>query len=69
MFAPTVGDQDKDIGEAVWGKFIPEALEKGTFKAKPDPIIVGEGLDKVQAGMDRLKEGVSNAKVVVLLGS
>lgn len=65
MFACSVVTEDKAIGEAVWQKFLPEALEKGTYKAKPDPIVVGTGLESLQAGLDRWKKGVSNAKIVV----
>ncbi|KAF2197454.1 oxidoreductase-like protein [Delitschia confertaspora ATCC 74209] len=67
VYAISVLHKDKDIGDAVWGKFIPEALEKGTYKAKPDPIVVGKGLEYVQEGMDRLKKGVSYGKIVVTL--
>jgi hypothetical protein len=67
VYAPTVVEQDKDIGEAVWVKYIPEALKMGTFKAKPDPVVVGHGLESIQAGMDKLRKGVSYAKIVVTL--
>lgn len=67
VFAPTVATADRYVGEAVWGKFIPEALEKGTFKPKPDPTVIKGGLEKVQEGMDKLKQGISFGKYVVEL--
>lgn len=47
--------------------FLPQALREGRYLAKPDPVVVGEGLESVQAGMDKLKEGVSAGKIVVTL--
>jgi hypothetical protein len=40
-------------------------LAKGTFQAKPDPLIVEGGLEKVQKGIDILRKGVSAQKVVI----
>ncbi|KAK5011058.1 hypothetical protein LTR28_006023 [Elasticomyces elasticus] len=67
VFAVTVATQFKQVGEAVWGKYVPEALEKGMLKCKPDPMIIGKGLESVQKGVDKNKEGVSAAKVVIEL--
>ncbi|TAQ87226.1 hypothetical protein B7494_g4450 [Chlorociboria aeruginascens] len=51
-----------DIGDAVWRKYIPEALLNGKFQAKPDPCIIEGGLGKVQEGIDLLRKGVSAKK-------
>jgi hypothetical protein len=59
--------KDPEATKVIWGDFIPKALASGQFKAKPDPIVVGKGLEKIQEGMDRHKKGVSAAKVVVTL--
>lgn len=56
-----------DVGEAVWGHFIPMALAEGKFQAKPDPQIITGGLEAVQQGLDTQKAGVSAAKIVVEL--
>ena len=56
-----------EIGKAVWRDFVPEALENGRLKTKPDPVVIGTGMDKVQDGFDKLKAGVSAKKVVVEL--
>ncbi|PQE31980.1 zinc-binding oxidoreductase protein [Rutstroemia sp. NJR-2017a WRK4] len=54
-----------DVGDAVWRQYIPKALAAGRFQAKPDPLIIKGGLEKVQEGIDLLKAGVSAKKVVV----
>ncbi|KAF2493252.1 GroES-like protein [Lophium mytilinum] len=51
----------------VWREFLEERLKDGKFKAKPEPIIVEGGLEKIQEALDLLKKGVSAAKVVVKL--
>ncbi|OCK79131.1 GroES-like protein [Lepidopterella palustris CBS 459.81] len=63
--ALTINNKDKDIGQAIWGKFIPEALANGSFQAKPDPQVITGGLSKIQEACDVLKKGISAGKVVV----
>lgn len=60
-----IGSIDLDIGDAVWRKFIPEALEAGKFQAKPDPEILEGGLERVQEGINILRKGVSAKKIVI----
>lgn len=43
------------------------ALKDGTLLPKPDPMIVGKGLESIQLGIDTSRKGVSAAKVVVRL--
>jgi NADPH:quinone reductase-like Zn-dependent oxidoreductase len=59
--------RDNGIGKAIYAGYLPQALAAGTFIPSPEPLIQGEGLEHVQAGVDRLMEGVSAAKVVVVL--
>ncbi|KAJ5964458.1 alcohol dehydrogenase [Penicillium vulpinum] len=54
-----------DAGDAVWRKYLPEALANGKFLAKPDPLIIKGGLEKVQEGLDLQKKGVSAKKIVI----
>jgi hypothetical protein len=54
-----------DVGDAVWRKCIPEALAAGTFHAKPDPITIKSGLEKVQECMNLLRDGISAKKIVI----
>ncbi|KAJ4293995.1 hypothetical protein N0V90_007684 [Kalmusia sp. IMI 367209] len=67
VWAPMVAFADREVGEATWGRWVAEALENGVLKAKPDPVVVGKGLERVQEAMDRQRQGVSFAKVVVEL--
>ncbi|KAJ6134025.1 chaperonin 10-like protein [Penicillium sp. IBT 18751x] len=56
-----------DIGEWIWGKYVPQALANGTLKAKPEPVVVGNGLQDIQHGLDIQQKGVSAKKVVITL--
>ncbi|OQO07718.1 hypothetical protein B0A48_07415 [Cryoendolithus antarcticus] len=47
--------------------YITQALEQGKLKAVPEPLVVGKGLDSVQKGFAKQKEGVSAKKVVIEL--
>lgn len=55
------------VGKAVYQDFLPEALKENKYVVAPDPIVVGKGLENIQAGMDYLSKGVSAKKVVVTL--
>lgn len=55
------------VGAPVWRDFVPAALVSGALKAKPEPLIVGHGLDKFQEALDLYAKGVSARKVVVTL--
>ncbi|CAG1985892.1 unnamed protein product [Fusarium graminearum] len=54
------------VSKAVFGDYIPEALEQGKFKAVPEAEVVGEGLEAVQLGINTLAKGVSAKKIVNL---
>lgn len=54
-------------GVELWSKFVYKALERGVLRGKPDPLVVGHGLGKIQEAMDILKKGVSAKKIVVTL--
>ncbi|CAJ2507913.1 Uu.00g090990.m01.CDS01 [Anthostomella pinea] len=56
-----------EVGSMTYQDFLPEALASGQYHAKPDPKIVGKGLESLQGGIDTYKRGVSAAKVVVSL--
>lgn len=66
VFALDVVSKDSSsVARAVYHDFVPLALERGTLKCKPDPLVAGEGLKDVQKGLDVQKKGVSAKKVVV----
>ncbi|KAK5134036.1 hypothetical protein LTR08_007041 [Meristemomyces frigidus] len=53
------------IGPAIWGQWVTPALAKGTLRCKPEPKVVGRGLEAIQEACDRMSEGVSATKLVV----
>lgn len=55
------------VGQAVWGSYVPAALAQGVLQAKPDPLIIQGGLEKIQGAMDLLQKGVSATKIVVVV--
>ncbi|KAG5799597.1 hypothetical protein H9Q69_001435 [Fusarium xylarioides] len=55
------------VAKAVFGDYIPAALEQGKFKAVPEAEVVGKGLEAVQLGINTLAKGVSAKKIVVAL--
>jgi hypothetical protein len=42
-------------------------LASGKFRAAPDPLIVGKGLETIQAAVGIQKKGVSAKHIVVVL--
>lgn len=56
---------ESTLGSYIWRKYLPKALSSGKILAKPDPLVVGEGLRSIQHGLDRQKKGVSASKVVI----
>ena len=56
-----------EVGPMIYADFLPEALAGGRYVAAPDPLVIGRGLDQIQAGLAFQKKGVSAKKVVVLL--
>ncbi|MCJ1292916.1 hypothetical protein MMC34_004469 [Xylographa carneopallida] len=58
---------ENEVGPAIYGDFLPAALERGTYVAAPEPLVVGKGLEHIQAAFDLQSKGVSAKKVVVTL--
>jgi NADPH:quinone reductase-like Zn-dependent oxidoreductase len=66
VIAVTVAqDPHKHVAKAIWKDFVPKALENGRLKTKPNPEVVGKGLQDIQHAVDVLKEGVSAKKIIV----
>ncbi|KAL4960132.1 zinc-binding alcohol dehydrogenase family protein [Aspergillus stella-maris] len=59
--------RDNKVGKAIYEDFLPRALERREYAAKPEPLVVGKGLEKVQEGIEVINGGVSARKVVVLV--
>ncbi|KAI0471798.1 GroES-like protein [Xylariaceae sp. FL0804] len=56
-----------EVGPAVFGRFLPAALAAGTYRCVPAPVVVGHGLESLQAAYDRGLRGLSAQKLVVTL--
>ncbi|KAI4212605.1 MAG: hypothetical protein LQ351_004677 [Letrouitia transgressa] len=65
VFATTI--KDNQVGKAVYADYLPKALDAGSFVPAPEPLIVGNGLESLQTAVDRYKQGISAAKLVVTL--
>ena len=59
--------KDKDLGKAIYNDFLPVALKSGRIKPAPKANVVGNGVEHIQAAVDKLKAGVSASKVVVTI--
>ena len=59
--------QEPDVGKKIWGDYVPWALKSRKLVPSPQALVVGNGLKKVQKGLDRQKQGVSARKVEVVL--
>ena len=56
-----------NLGPEIFENFLPAALADGRFRAAPDPIVVGHGLDQIPLALDRQLKGISAGKLVVTL--
>lgn len=65
--APSLVSKEPGVVKAIWGEYVPAALEAGTLVPRPRELVVGRGLYFVQSGLDTNKAGVSAAKVVITL--
>ena len=61
------GMLDNEVSKVLYEDFLPQALANGHYLAAPEPVVVGSGLDHIQAGLDMQRQGVSAKKVVVSL--
>lgn len=66
VFATKLKDDGK-LARALYGEFLTQSLNSGSFKAVPEAHIVGTGLESIQKGLDVQRNGVSAKKVVVKL--
>ena len=55
------------IGKLIFEDFLPEALAQDRYAVAPEPLVLGKGLESVQAGFDAQRKGVSARKIVVSL--
>jgi NADPH:quinone reductase-like Zn-dependent oxidoreductase len=57
--------KDNEVGPAIFGEYLPAALAVKEYRAAPEAVVVGEGLDQIPAALDRMRRGVSARKLVV----
>ncbi|KAH8898305.1 putative alcohol dehydrogenase [Thozetella sp. PMI_491] len=51
----------------IYTKYLPAALDSGSFRPMPKPEIVGHGLEKIQEALDLSKKGGHSAKKLVVM--
>ncbi|KAK5165819.1 uncharacterized protein LTR77_008742 [Saxophila tyrrhenica] len=59
--------RDSEVGPAIFKKWLPAALANESLKCKPDPVVVGTGLEYCQEACDRVAAGASAQKFVVVV--
>ena len=59
--------KDNEVGPGIYADFLPAALACGAYRAAPEALVVGEGLEQIPNALDRLRKGVSASKLVVRL--
>ena len=57
--------KDNEVGPALYVDFLPAALASRAYRAEPPAQVVGQGLQAIPAGLERLRKGVSASKLVV----
>lgn len=67
ILSGNIVSQEPEVAKKIWGSYVPSALKTGSFVPSPKALVVGNGLEEVQKGLDRQKQGVSARKVEVIL--
>ncbi|KAJ5793961.1 hypothetical protein N7457_000560 [Penicillium paradoxum] len=63
---PSMSEQERLAQFQYWmGTWLRENLAIGTIRPSPEPMVVGKGLEAINAGLDVLRRGVSCSKLVV----
>lgn len=57
--------KDNEVGPGIYADFLPAALASGAYRAAPEALVVGEGLEQIPSAIDQLRKGVSASKLVV----
>lgn len=60
-------DPESSLGIAIYEAYLPEALAPRKYLPAPEPPVVGDGLEAVQAALDQQRRGVSARKIVVTI--
>jgi NADPH:quinone reductase-like Zn-dependent oxidoreductase len=57
--------RNNEVGPGIYADYLPTALANGGYRAAPDALVVGDGLEQIPAALARLRHGVSAQKLVV----
>ncbi|KAM9912169.1 hypothetical protein OXX59_004636 [Metschnikowia pulcherrima] len=60
-------EETRKLASHIFGEFLPRALEEKAFGIVPAPRVLGNGLEKLQEGLQIMAAGVSAEKLVVEL--
>ncbi|KAK7207648.1 zinc-binding oxidoreductase CipB [Myxozyma melibiosi] len=55
------------FAKSAYVEYLAPALKQGKYIIAPKPLVIGKGLESIQAGIDRQKQGMSAEKVVISL--
>ncbi|KAH8649086.1 zinc-binding oxidoreductase CipB [Xylariales sp. PMI_506] len=66
-YSASFGLADTAVGKRLWAEWLPAALADGSMKCKPNPEVIGRGLEKLQEALDTIGKGVNAKKIVVEL--
>ncbi|OTA94318.1 hypothetical protein M434DRAFT_30103 [Hypoxylon sp. CO27-5] len=64
VFASTL--KDNEVGPVIFDQFLPAALAQKKYQCLPKPLVVGHGLEHVQAAIDQGKSGAVSARKLVI---
>ncbi|KAL8382502.1 hypothetical protein RB595_006332 [Gaeumannomyces hyphopodioides] len=64
VFGGTI--KDNHVAAAVFNEFLPKALAEGLYQARPSPLVVGNGLEKLQDALDKGKNDKTSAQKLVV---
>ena len=53
------------VAGSIWNDYLPKALAQSKILPKPDPVVVGTGLEEIQTGLNKCKDEYSAAKLIV----
>jgi NADPH:quinone reductase-like Zn-dependent oxidoreductase len=67
MSAGNIVTKEPEVANLIWGEYVLAALKSGKLVPSPKPLLVGNGLEVVQKGLDRQKQGVNARKVEIVL--
>lgn len=53
-----------NVADEIYRRWLPAALANGTLKCKPNPVVVGKGLESCQVAVDRVLKASAQKFVI-----